>query len=392
MKATEIRLLMTYLLVGSGVACSESEELKRKIQPQKADNSSYLTELTKSPEMIIFGDSLSTGAVTDPRIVMDPGLLLSQASKGEFPEPDLSLVGDGTSANAHSPIRLYLDEAENSDWFRRSFNGADQNMLQVVETPIYSWGAQLGSYLQVDPSDIVLAAQNGAKVEGLSEEVQAFVAASAQQEGATLPARVFFFFSGNDLCQELEAEGPPTAPKIYGANLLKGIEELIAALPAHADGTHFYFLEHLDVEGMLYASDNLAGKIVPFDSGESGSCIEYINRAPTSWRDLDEGSLRAYGYHPAKFCGNLLAHIEGTDIESSITQEELAAAIAGYREETSALIEGLKVTHQDKNIEFRSILGTGTLAFSPEDLANDCFHLSVYGQRKIAEVVLSEIQ
>ncbi len=379
------------LFLAMSLACSESDNLKQKILPEVHD-ASYLTELTDQPEMIIFGDSLSTGAVTHPEIIMDPGLIVSQASKAEFYDPDLSLVGDGLTINSDSPLRLYLDDAQNSDWFRRSFDNADRSVLKVVETPVYSWGSHLGSYLGVARKNIVLAAQNGAKAGGLSEEVQAFIAASAKQVDVTLPNRVFFFFSGNDLCQELDGEGPPTSSAIYGANLLQGIEELIAAFPAGPNGSQFYFLEHLDIEGMLYSSNNLATKVVPIDSEESGSCIEYINNAPTSWKDLDEGSLRAKGYHPAKFCGNLLAHIEGIEIDSRITKEELAAAIAGYRQETAVVIEGLKVAHQEKNIEFRSIEGTASLAFNPEDLANDCFHLSVYGQKKIADVVLSEIQ
>ena len=93
--------------------------------------------------------------------------------------------------------------------------------------------------------------------------------------------------------------------------------------------------------------------------------------------------------NPAKLCPNVLKDDEYRDIEL------IRDSVTGYREALQEMAaesnDRADSESPDKNIRFKALTKVNELRLNGRDIANDCFHLSVYGQEKIARSVLNEL-
>ena len=386
---------LTFWLSSGAFGQSPLAEAQDKVQPAV---SSPVEAASPPSHVAVLGDSLATGAATHPALAFDAKVLwdIFDGRLGVIPRAsDIPAGGPwNLSDPLPAPIRLWPSK-------REYFGGPDwvfRNMMQSVartylDTEEYSWGYLVTSGLGIPPSQLLIAAENGARVEAIPRQLDRVLDAT----GGELPAKILLMYTGNDLCGPTAAEA--TSAKEYGAHLQKGFGYLLRNGKASKAGTDVYLLSHLGVLQLLYAEPILAKKIRAF--GSESTCGElrahsFLPKDPTTYDPGLPPHAWWFGMmmppNPAAYCPTLFgAH--GSQKEKEEILSSLANRIRDYRE-----IEGLEIARAmdiaakaGLAVRFHYVTGTADLKFSGEDIAQDCFHLAPSGQAKVARAVLRQM-
>lgn len=340
----------------------------------------------------ILGDSLATGAATHPALAFD-GKALWEVFSGATPVRPTRLdlpqdLGFLLADPLSPPRRLWPTTREffgGPDWVYR-------NALQTVsraylDTEEYSWGYLTARGLGVAPDRILVAAENGARVEVMPRHVDRVLEAN----GGVLPDVVLVLYTGNDLCGLTLDQVTPADE--FEAGLSNGFSYLVRNGLTGERGTDVYLLSYLGILQLLH-DQAILGKSVRAFGGEM-SCKElresgYRPRDPAYDPKLPPEAWY-FGVvmppNPAAFCPTLFGG-GGDDREETVSV--LANRIREYREREVRVVEAARreAASSQANIRFHHIGATADLVFGAADIAEDCFHLSPSGQAKVARAVL----
>lgn len=342
------------------------------------------------PQMAVFGDSLSTGAATNPALTFDP-LDLWRVFSGET---DLAV-------DKPPPQRLWPSPREffgGADWlFRNMMQGLARHYL---DTEQYSWGYQLAESLQIPAAALTLAGENGARVQDLTHHADRLLV----ETGNRLPPRVFLMYSGNDLCGA--AAALTTSAEDYKTGLRQGLLHLTTAAEAPPGGTDIYVPGFLSVLQIVDGPTIMAKPVKAF--GKETTC-----------HDLRRSGFRATAEHydpglppdawyfamvmppnPSAYCPTLFGE-PGVNGETAKQREDTVAALANriraYREGQRAVVDELNaaavkaVQPAAPRVRYHYIAATEGVMFGADDIAGDCFHLSRAGQGKVAAAIFTAL-
>ena len=352
----------------------------------------------------IIGDSISTGAAAHPALTYDP-LVLWDVFAGTVPLnvtpadiPEAARTPFAGSTTLAEPRRLWpadRDFGGGPDWvFKHAMQSVSRRYL---DSPRLSWGYFVAGALGVSPTDVLIAAENGSRVDTLPSQIDRIMAAN----DGKLPEKVFVFFTGNDLC------GPALSYVTEAEDFEKSLYDGLAyaqrvATPA-AGGTKVYLVSYLSVLQLLHADAILQKKIMAY--GKERTCAELRE---AGYRPADDAAANmkvppeAWSFtmvmppNPSAFCPTLF----GGSSRDPKAQEEMIGALANriraYRDAAKRVTERAQTALASSaagaaGLSFRFISGTGDLIFEPADIAADCFHLSAVGQARVASAVLAEL-
>jgi lysophospholipase L1-like esterase len=343
----------------------------------------------KGDTVAFLGDSISTGGAAHETLRFDIELL-SQIFAGKVdmsPGPEyyqtLNDTWEPIEQPAMAPRRLDFSRRE----FDNPFSWVTDNAMLVLgkrylDTEEYSWGYLLGRKRKVSPHEILIAARDGERSEHATRQVDRLLDAT----GSKAPRHVFMFFTGNDLCAP-QAEFATEAAE-YAKHQEVALRYLIRnAQPDHS-ATHVWLLDPLGILQIVSSPDILGRPVKAY--GQDLTCRDLQSgrfKSPTS-ELLKEGMSdkfifgMMFGQGPRSYCPSLFAvHEEGgTEI-----QLRLSGMLAAYRQELDKLAKKLADVHP--SFKIHHLRETSDLMFTGEDIANDCFHLSMKGHLKLARVV-----
>lgn len=381
----------------------------------------------------IMGDSLSTGAGTHPALEFS-GDSLWDVFKGlqsiAASQDNEELHAFIKSRYLESPLTLNPGVRE----YRSGFEWVMANIqrtfsLTFLNTQEYSWGHLLGRSLGVQGQSILIAGQNGAQVATMKRQADRII----DHLKGELPDKVFALFSGNDLCASHLSLMTPQDE--FKSSVLGGLKYLaVNGKPAKL-GTEIFVVGFLGVT-QLMASDSILNKPIKA-FGESMTCRQlrndqFLPKKPLENSKHPETLFMSHMVppNPARYCPTLfalplLAQSEAgvlsaiSDEEATIPLSEqkpesmspgrpsevnrkmeemlgqISSRVRQYRAASSQAVREaniwIKAKYPEKNISFKYITGTESLKFEAEDVAEDCFHLSVKGQLKLAKTISSEI-
>lgn len=357
--------------------------MKKLIFPAIILSSFGMTPFAFGRQMAVLGDSLSTGAVTRTGMAFDDQVLM-RYFRGELllgptavdRETLLSSEYDA-AADFRGPRRLAPLPGEMKDglsWVVR--NALFRFGHAFLDQETFAWGNLLARRAGVASNDVLIAADDGARAEHAYGQAGRIL----EQSAGHLPDDVFLFFTGNDLCG-------PTADKIttadqYAASLEKAVRYLMRNGTPAPQGTTLWLVEPMPVMQLVH-SPAIAAKTVSAH-GKSTTCRELQSgsvAAPdlpiTSAEDADWAFLmRFFPKSPGDMCPAIFRGTAG-DLN-------LADRLHAYRRAMSAIPERLEVKD---GYRVRVVSETASLLFEPQDIAEDCFHLSLRGQIKLADTV-----
>lgn len=345
------------------------------------------------PKVAILGDSVSTGAGSHPNHIYDTKALWDVFQGDVSTYPSGEDIEKFTSFNhldsLGAPIYAWPSEREfNSglEWaFRHFMQFVGQNFLNRGE---YSWGYLAARTMGYEARQIIIGADNGSKISDIPRQWDRVLVTNNHKA----PEKVFLLFTGNDLCGPTEEQ--LTTKTDFGKHLETGIRYIERNRGADASqNIEIYVVSFLSVLQLLHTEAILDKPIMAF--GEKTSCREIREKHYLPPTNYDPGLPEtAYLFqllmppNPAGVCPILFGRVRGG--ESTALIGDLANRIRGYREEQKAIVE--KLAEQFAGVKLRYLEQTSEVIFAKEDIANDCFHLSLSGQGRIAEAVLKELQ
>jgi hypothetical protein len=347
------------------------------------------TTPTRADTVAILGDSISTGGAAHEALRFDLDVL-DQVFSDQVdlsPSPEFYKLMNETwepmEQPALAPRRL--------DFSRREFDNpftwvTDHAMLTLgkryLDTEEYSWGYLLGRKRKVSPHEILIAARDGERSEHATRQVDRLLDATESKA----PRHVFMFFTGNDICAPQVDFA--TEAKEYAKNQEAAIRYFIRNAKPDQSVSHIWLIDPLGILQIVSSPEILSRPVKAY--GQDLSC-----------RDLQSGRFKSqateimkegmnekflfglmFGQGPRGFCPSLFSVHEpqGTEI-----QLKLSSLLAAYRQELGKVVKKLADIHPSFRIHH--LKETADVIFAPEDIGNDCFHLSLKGNLKIAATI-----
>lgn len=303
--------------------------------------------------------------------------------------------------------------------YRGGLDWVVSNLIHVFaqiffDTEEYSFGYILAKKLKVKGENIFLAGELGAKVSALRSQSERLL----DRFGGKLPEKIFIFFTGNDLCaQSLERI---TSGEDFGGHLRRGLEFMLRNGKAHPRGTSVYVVSYLGATQLLLEPSIQEKKVWAF--GQEVTCKKlreqsYLPANPLMSHKHSE-SVYFSNYlppNPAQLCPTIfsLEQMARNEIGffSPLDEKERKKVVAVkvaemistlsnrvriYRNQAQKAVSAVsrlkKSVFADKNIEFQLLTATESLDLVGEDLACNCFDLSLAGQLKIAKALYAEME
>lgn len=348
-----------------------------------------LNAYAQTPTLAIVGDSLATGAVTSPELKFDgtdlwsvfSGVKPLRATSGQIPDNRYFNITEPTPA---APKRLWPDQRE----YRSFYEWIGVNFLAGVarlflDTEEYSWGYLVGRQHQVAASEILIAAENGARSDRAIVQMDRILTTT----GGVIPRKVYMMFAGNDLCGLTATT--ITSGEDYGANLERSLQYLVRNGTLNEGGTEIAIAAPLSMLQLVDSPAILAKQV--YAHGKTMTCQE-LQAVQTPLQIPDKEDVFAtmlltnLPASPVAYCRTLFP-----PKDPAARGEQLAFLsnrLRSYREHGKKMVQKIGPELAKKNINLRWIDWTSALTFQADEIANDCFHLSVLGQAKLAKAVI----
>jgi lysophospholipase L1-like esterase len=361
--------------------------------------SGYGQDATASQvDAAILGDSISTGGGSHPALKYDVEALWDVFNnkvsvRAEKTHLNEYYQGKFATTELTPPLRLWPTMREffgGPDWVYRNLLGFFSR--KFLDSEEYSWGYLAASELGIDASRLAIAADDGARVANMPRQIDRVL----QFTGGKLPPKIFIFYTGNDLCG-MDPSLMTTAAD-YKTHLMRGLTYLARNSGKTKDEipTDVYLMSYMSLVQLLDDQPILDKKIVAF--GKETTCAGlrkdgYRSADPAYSPKIPPEAwyfAMAMPPNPAAFCPTLFAPQKFVNHSLS----DLANRIREYRQaETEVVAEFNKAAEQElfKSLKLHHIVSTAGLKFTPEEVGEDCFHLSLRGQEKLARSVAEEI-
>jgi lysophospholipase L1-like esterase len=335
------------------------------------------------------GDSVSTGGAAHETLRFDMELLSQVfADKVDLsPGPEyyqiLNETWEPIEQPAMPPRRLDFSPRE----FDNPFSWVTDSAMMVLsrrylDTEEYSWGYLLGRKRKVSPHEILIAARDGERSEHATRQVDRLLDATESRA----PRHVFMFFTGNDLCAPQLDFAVEAAE--YAKNQESALRYLIRnAKPDHSP-THIWLLDPLGILQIVSSPEILSRPVKAY--GQDLTCRDLQSgrfKNPTT-ELMKEGMNEKFlfglmfGQGPRGYCPSLFSVHEDKGTE---TQLRLSGMLTAYRQELGKVAKKLADVHP--SFKIHHLRETSELIFAPEDIGNDCFHMSMKGHLKLARLV-----
>lgn len=342
----------------------------------------------------IVGDSISTGGASHPALAFDLDRISAVFTGAQKLEADqatldfLSAEGVTTPPNAK---RLDLSPREYVHPLVWMFNSFVTSMSsQYLDTLDFAWGSLLGRLRGHD--EVFVAARDGEKSLLARQQMDRILDGV---KGEALD-HLFVFYTGNDLCGAVPEY--MTSPSEYSNSIEEAVRYYIlnAKPKSNGDITHVWLVSPLNVS-QLVTSKVIQNKRV-FAYGKERSCKELQsdqfdkNLMGTPSPDDKNIGLRPilaqiFQGGPYGLCPTLFAYHQGNSLEAL---QPLSDALAGYRKELQELSK--RLNEVSPLFRVQNISSAAPIEFAAEDIANDCFHLSLKGQMRVAKAIRAEME
>jgi hypothetical protein len=344
----------------------------------------------------LIGDSISTGGASHSALAFDidrmEAVISGRTPVGVDQATVDFLSAEGIPAPYTGVERLGLSPREFTHPLVWMFNNFVTSMsTQFLDTEEFSWGYLLG---RMRGDNTIIAARDGEK------SFQARLQIDRLLDGApdTALDHVFVFFTGNDIC----APHPSlvTTKNDYLANINDAVRYLIRNAKPKAGGglTHVWLLDPLGVSQIATSPAILNKKVTAY--GKEVSCKDLQSDQiekdlvgnPTPNEASGRLGLRAilaqvFQGGPYGLCPSLFNYHSTGSLEDLLP---ISNALQGYREGLTELSKNLNDVSPLYRVQ--QINAPASIMFEADDIGNDCFHLSVKGQLKVAKAVKAEMQ
>jgi lysophospholipase L1-like esterase len=347
----------------------------------------------------IIGDSISTGGAVHPELYYSP-VALWRVFQGQQKVPaDTVLIPSrekynlGNETVATTPQVLWpsiREKVDGGSWLFAHIGIAIAR--DFFNTEEFSFGYLVGRALGVEGSRISVAAENGARAEKGYIQADRLLRAS----GGELPEHVIISFTGNDLCARSFDE--MTDAKIFEDDYFRALVYL--AVNGKSSQSKIYVPAFLNAASLVYEESILNKKIKFYD--EEVTCQEARKQMFTakSYKTPDDVANNPLFAAFAKFLPPNPVLLCPTLFQPYAKEEQRTSTIANrirsFREAQEKAVERaaawLQKNQPDRNLKFLFLPKAGQIAFTGDDVAGDCFHLSVNGQAKIADAILDDIK
>ncbi len=364
-------------------------------------NSLYLTSPLHAHKIGILGDSFAVGAFSNPALTYD----LEKLTKIARGETSLKVEGE-------MPKILWPSWREyrgSQDWY--ALHVKEGLSYAFLSTPQYGWPYLASRRLNIEAKDIFLAANFGAKMGDLTRQIDRILDVNKKE----IPNKILIFFTSNDLCSNMM--NGVTSSEDFGNSLTDGLHYLIRNGVPPIDGTKVYIPHYLPMTQWITSEAILSHSLNVF--GATKTCRE-IRREGVQIRNFENyknltteanyvNALLPFNFAnqcPTLFHHEALAVNQLGFFSNFSTQETKQSELAQIRNEFISLLstrvrnyriqsdlavkkanDWAQKNFPNKKITFEILHETGDLIFEGKDLAPDCFHLSLEGQKKVAEVV-----
>ena len=344
-------------------------------------------------QVAFLGDSLSTGGAAHPYLQYDKSHFRSVFEGKVKLSPDddyfkfLNENGHGIS-EAAAPQRLPRAKREFLHpvfWFTDNLWTSFSS--QFLDAEEYSWAYLTARKFGYDPKDILIAARDGERMHHGVRQVDRLL----DYTNGQVPEKVFIFFSGNDLCAN--TLDTVTTGDAYEDKLMDTLKYLRRNGQAAPGGTKVYLMNPVGVLQVV-TSASIQKKQVPY-YGKTLTCREIQTKKPVPGAgvqmeedaDLVDLAVNFIASTPVGYCNTLFSIHDG----DSQTQITLSNRLNQYR---SALKSAAKKMNEFAGTDFvfYHLESSKDVLFEAEDIANDCFHLSLQGHYKIMDKVLGDIE
>lgn len=381
----------------------------------------------REKRMAMVGDSISVGAVTHKALQWDIEVLDRLMGDGplQIDPADYSASFRkiiGTDKGIPSPTRIWDSYAEWEPYFQQKQKALAPNdffgqvklnteiaakkaeltttsklLGDFIDKPQMSWGYLYGRSEGVAPKDIWIPAENGNRASDTQFQVRRIL----RQDKGALPDDTFVFFTGNDFCNLHYSPDYNfvTIRRRFAENLMNGVRDLLEHGKTEPGVEYRVNLMKMLPVTDLIKKEALREKKV-FAFGKMRSCNEMRHIDPKdiplpSAENRVKGALalaKQTNLPPGKtYCPPLLGtpHDDSTRIEwLDKNLKAFQLAVEDVAREAQLL---QKSKFPEKSIRFQVINAPAEYDVTDEDIANDCFHLSLRGQEKLARLVKEEI-
>ena len=355
----------------------------------------------------VVGDSISTGGASHSALFFDIDKMenvFTGKAILSIDQATLDFLGkEGLQAPMPPPVRLGLSPREFTHPLTWIFNSFVASMsTQYLDMEEFSWGNLLG---RMRNDTILIAARDGEKSFQARQQVDRILDGAKDQS----LDHVFVFFTGNDIC----ASNPTyiTTRDEYVSNINKAVRYLMKnAKPKAGALTHVWLMDPLGVSQLATSPAIQNKKIIAY--GKEHTCKELqsdqldkvmaiqpeavdakgqaeLTVPETKGRRLGLRAILAQIFQggPYGLCPSLFNYHKTGSLEDLTP---VSNALAGYREGLTELAKNLNDVSPLYRVH--QLNAPSSLMFEAEDIGNDCFHLSVRGQMKIAKAVKAELK
>ena len=339
----------------------------------------------------ILGDSISTGAVAHKAIGFDGPRLDNIVAGKLLLQPgldDIKLLKESGFTHASdfaSPKRVWFSIREYEgglSWIGKHLMMTLSSLFLDVEE--YSWGNLVARNMGAKPSKILIAAEDGARMLAAKRQLDRIL----DHTGGLAPDHLFVLFTGNDLC------GPTmnfvTSKEAYSEQLADLIAYYERSASFEGSQGHVWLMDPIGALQLTHSKE--IQKKVVMAHGKKMTCRELHHLDPMSVKRA-EGVLGFIPQTPAAYCPMLLLNKTEDDKKRLGT---LGSKILGYREAIAEKVASYQKEASEKKasaspLTLHHVDSTGKIILTADDIAEDCFHLSLKGQIKMAKSVISTV-
>jgi hypothetical protein len=351
----------------------------------------YGNQLANADDWIaVVGDSGVTGAASSADIEPTVGNLLghlmgflTEARDGthlpplsEFPNPEKFGI---TKIEPLTRVPYSRAEYKATGKFQVPFLNAGAKLSLRLDTHEHAFGYMVGRGLGIPARDIVLVGQDGVMVETIAAQFGRIF----EMKTETLPPIVLLSYTANDLCDVRVFE---KSTEEWAAGFKEALRKTWADarpfLRAHPRGTRVLVLAPLDVVNVIRNPEILAQAVNVEGQGQI-TCGQLRH---------GETHLSVSSFLIMRMLNLMCPSVTQTHPGDTEHLEKLAAVQRAFGEAWKEQIAELNAAYADKKLSWSYLEGVRDLKFTTGDVGNDCFHPSVRGHAKLAELILSALR
>ncbi len=369
-----------------------------------------------TPRMAIFGDRYATGSAAASAYQLD---FTSTWQQLEAPPAHTLSPTDLQRLAQHGFVPPFV--APRTVWFSKHefVTGLDWSLKYLLQglSHLYyneeaiSWGALLGKKYNLSAEEVLLVAHMGDSIANFPAQVERML----QATGGEIPERILIWFPIEDLCHApLSA---PASKEAYRTALRKGLDRLASKGRPAPKGSRIWVLSPLKATQLLLSASIQEKSVYAFGATTTCKKLRETNFHPGPLPALDKAPpMAAYladliPPNPARMCPSFFAQKILAQNEVSLFSSEskrkkeiadkieaatgnLSQTIRDYRSVGKEETEKLQKEWATKSspLTLQWVTATEELQLEGDDIAADCFQLSLAGHIKMEQLLEKVIQ